>query len=119
MRAFILTLTLAFLPLLLGFWVNYSAPHKPSRKYEASHCTRYCEVHGCPHATAANSPAFWRLRPLYVLTIQALAVGGSDLYGALNILFYIIFVPGALLWLTYGALRNGRHIRNLKRQLRA
>lgn len=116
MRPLFLTLLLAALPLLFGFWVNETAPHRPTTAYVAARCTRYCEHHGCPHATAANSPAFWRLRPLYVATIGALSVGGSALYGLFNIAFYVVLIPGLLLWLTYGALRNARTLRRLKQQ---
>jgi len=90
MRPLPLTLLLAALPLLFGFWVNYTAPHPPTTRYEAARCTRYCVGHGCSHATAANSPAFVRLRPLYGLTIAALSVGGGALYGLFNIAFYVL-----------------------------
>ncbi|MDQ2769621.1 MAG: hypothetical protein M3Y54_03880 [Bacteroidota bacterium] len=115
MRPLLLTLLLAALPLLFGFWVNETAPHAPTTAYAATRCTRYCEAHGCPHATAANSPTFWELRPLYVGTIKALSLGGGALYGLFNIAFYVVFIPGLLLWLTYGALRNARTLRQLKK----
>ena len=73
------------------------------------------EAHGCPHATTANSPAFWRLRPLYVATITALSLGGDALYGLFNIAFYVVCIPALLVWLTYGALRNARTLRQLKK----
>ncbi len=116
MRPLLLTLLLAALFPLFGVWVNYTAPHRPTSAYVAGRCTRYCVAHGCQHATAANSPAYWRLRPLYRLTIQALSVGGRGLYVLLNILFYLVAVPGALLWLTYGALRDAGTIGQLRRQ---
>jgi hypothetical protein len=119
MRPLPLTLCLAVLPLLFGFWVNYTAPHAPTTRYEAARCTRYCEAHGCLHTTAANSPAFGRLRVLYVLTIAALSLGGGALYGLFNIVFYVVFVPGLLIWLTYGALRNAQTIHRLKQASRA
>jgi len=102
------------LPLAFGYWVNATAPYPPTTAYLASRCTRYCEHHGCPHATAANSPAFFRLRPLYVATIKGLAMGGKDLYDAANIAFYLLLIPALLLWLTYGALRNMGTLRRLK-----
>ena len=114
MRALFLTLLLACLPLLFGFWVNHTAPHPPTAAYVAARCTRYCVAHACPHATAANSPAFFRLRPLYGLTVAVLSLGGGALYGLFNIAFYIVFLPGLLVWLTYGALRDASTIRHLK-----
>ena len=117
MRPFHFTLLLAALPLLFGYWVNTHAPHPPSRVYAATHCTRYCTRHGCRHATAANSPAFVRLKPLYAATIRGLTVGGRGWYAALNVGVYLLVVPALLGWLTYGALRNARTIRQLK-QLR-
>lgn len=115
-KPFLFTLILAMLPLAFGFWVNASATYPPSRAYAATRCTRYCEAYGCRHATAANSPAFTRLRSLYVATIQGLSVGGTGLYAALNIAFYVIFIPGLLTWLTYSALRNMGRIQQLKKQ---
>lgn len=119
MRPLLLTLCLAALPLLFGFWVNSTAPHPPTKSYIASRCTRYCKAHGCPHATVHNSPAYFKLKSLYSSTVRALAAGGSGLYAAANIAFYVVFIPGLLLWLTYGALRNTSAIRRLKNQLRA
>jgi hypothetical protein len=116
MRPLLLTLLLATLPLLFGFWVNETAPHPPTTAYVAARCTRYCYAHACPHATAANSPAYVRLRPLYGLTIAALSVGGGALYGLFNVAFYLLFLPGLLLWLTYGVLRNARTLRQLKQR---
>jgi hypothetical protein len=118
-RPLLLTLLLALLPLAIGCWVNYTAPHPPTRAYVATRCTRYCEQHSCRHATPANSPTYFRLRPLYVATIQGLAAGGMGLYAAANIGFYVVFIPALLVWLTYGALRNIRLIRQLKRQSQA
>ena len=116
MRPLFLTLLLACLPLLFGFWVNESVPQPPTKAYMAGRCTRYCYAHACPHATAANSPAYFRLRPLYGGTIAALSVGGGKLYGLFNVAFYLILIPGLLLWLTYGALRNARTLRQLKQR---
>lgn len=117
MRPLLLTFLLAALFPLFGFWVNYTAPHRPTNAYVAGRCTRYCMAHGCRHATAANSPMFWRLRPLYVLTIRALSVGGGGAaYVLVNILFYLVAVPGALLWLTHGAVRDAGIIWRLRRQ---
>lgn len=70
---------LSALPLALGFYINETSP-APTEKRLASRCSRYCEHHGCPHATPANSPAFFQLRPLYVATIKGLASGGQGLY---------------------------------------
>ncbi|WP_354584941.1 hypothetical protein [Hymenobacter sp. UYCo722] len=116
MRPLLLTLLLAALPLLFGFWMNATAPHPPTSAYAAARCTRYCYAHACPHATAANSPAYFRLRPLYGLTIAALLAGGRAWYGLFNVAFYLVFIPGLLLWLTYGALRNARTLRQLKQR---
>ncbi len=116
MRPLLLTLLLATLPLLFGLWVNYTAPHPPTKAYVAARCTRYCYAHACPHATAANSPAYFRLRPLYGLTVAALSAGGGALYGVLNVAFYLVLMPVLLLWLTYGALRNAWTLRQLKQQ---
>lgn len=96
-KPLLFTLILAMLPLAFGFWVNTSASHPPSGDFVANYCTRYCESYGCRHATAANSPAFIRLRPLYVATIQGLSVGGTGLYAALNIAFYVVFIPALLI----------------------
>lgn len=116
MRPLFLTFGLACLPLLFGFWVNYTAPRAPTRAYRAAYCTRYCAAHSCRHATPANSPAYFQLRPLYGATIQALAAGGMGLYAAVNIGFYLVFVPALLVWLTYGALRNQQLIRQLRQR---
>ncbi|MDO7877608.1 hypothetical protein Q5H93_22910 [Hymenobacter sp. ASUV-10] len=114
MRPLLLTLFLAALPLLFGYWVNTHAPYPPTRSYTATHCTRYCTLYGCRHATAANSPAYFQLKPLYAATVRALAVGGRGWYAAVNVGFYLLFVPAVLLWLTYGAIRNAFAIRQLK-----
>ncbi|GAA4347581.1 hypothetical protein GCM10023185_02720 [Hymenobacter saemangeumensis] len=118
-KALLLTMCLALLPLAFGYWVNATARHAPTDARVAGRCTRYCEQHGCPHATAANSPAFFRLKPLYVATIKFLAMGGMGLYAAANIAFYVLLIPALLLWLTYGALRNMSTIRRLKQQPRS
>jgi hypothetical protein len=112
MKPLLLTLCLACLPLLFGLWVNTTAP-PPTKTYTSARCTRYCAAHACHHATRANSPAYFRLRPLYRATVAALAVGGAGWYIYANIGFYLVFLPALLLWLTYGALRNGRLIRQL------
>ena len=117
MRPLLLTLLLACLPLLFGIWVNATAPHAPTKTYVPTRCTRYCTAHGCRHATQANSPLYFRLRPLYAVTIAGLAAGGWDLYAAANIAFYLILIPGLLIWLTYGGLRNMHTIWQLKTQL--
>ena len=116
MRPLLLTLLLAALPLLFGFWVNETAPHPPTKAYVATRCTRYCYAHACPHVTVANSPAYIRLRPLYRFTIAALSLGGGALYGLFNVAFYLLFLPSLLLWLTYGTLRDARALRQLKRR---
>lgn len=116
MRPFLVTLLLAALPLLFGLWVNTTAPHPPTRAYVPARCTRYCAAHGCRHATRANSPAYFRLRPVYAATVRGLSAGGRGLYAAANIGFYLVFIPALLLGLTYGALRNARTIRQLSRR---
>ena len=116
MRYFLLTILLASIPLLFGFWVNETAPHAPTKAYVPTRCTRYCTAHGCRHATRANSPLYFRLRPLYAATVAGLAGGGWGLYAAANIAFYLVLIPSLLLWLTYGALRNRRIIQRLKQQ---
>jgi hypothetical protein len=112
-RPLLLTLLLALLPLAFGYWVNTHAPYPPSRA-RAAHCTRYCALHGCPHATRANSPAYFHLRPLYAATVRALAAGGRNWYAAVNIAFYLGFLPLVLGWLTYGVLRDGQALARLK-----
>ncbi|MBH8568277.1 hypothetical protein KB206_05245 [Microvirga sp. STS02] len=116
MRPLFFTFCLAALPLLFGFWVNETASHPPTTAYVATRCTRYCYAHACPHATAANSPAYVRLRPLYRLTIAALSLGGRGRYGLVNVVFYLLLVPAVLLWLTYSTLRNARTLRQLKQR---
>lgn len=106
---------LSALPLALGYYVNETS-FPPTTQRLANRCSRYCEAHGCPHATPANSPAFFRLRPLYMATIRGLAAGGKDLYAAANIAFYVVLIPLLLISLTYGALRNAVLIRRLKAQ---
>lgn len=119
MRPLFLTFCLAVLPLLVGFVVNYTAPRPPTSRYQMARCTRYCTAHGCAHATRANSPAFFRLKPLYALTIKALSMSGRARYGLLNIAFFLVLIPGLLVWLTYGALRNARTIHRLRQARRA
>lgn len=114
MRPLLLTLLLAALPLLLGYYLNVTAP-PPTRVYSPARCTRYCAAHGCRHATRANSPAYFQLRPVYRATVAALSAGGKGWYAAANISFYLVLMPTLLGWLTYGALRNARLIRQLKR----
>lgn len=115
MRALLTTLLLAAVPLLLGFCINYTAPRPPTTTYHAGYCTRYCAAHGCRHVTRANSPAYFRLRPLYGATVKGLKLGGS--YQATNIAFYLGFIPLLLVWLTYGALRDAGRIRQLRQSL--
>lgn len=38
------------------------------------------------------------------------------MYGPFNVAFYLLFLPALLLWLTYGALRNARTLRQLKQR---
>jgi hypothetical protein len=113
LKALLLTCCLASLPLLFGIWVNARAPHLSTRAYVAARCTRYCAAHGCRHATRANSPAYFRLRPLYAATVRGLLLGGRARYAGVNVAFYLVLIPGLLLWLTYGALRDAARIRQL------
>jgi hypothetical protein len=113
-KPFLLTFFLALLPLLFGLWVNATAPHPPTRGYVPGRCTRYCARHGCRHATRANSPTYYQLRPVYAATVRGLAAGGRGMYAAVNVGFYLVLVPGLLLWLTYGALRNAARLRQWK-----
>ncbi|MDB5234932.1 MAG: hypothetical protein JWR44_1925 [Hymenobacter sp.] len=106
---------LSALPLALGYYINETSP-APTEQRLASRCSRYCEHHGCPHATPTNSPAFFQLRPLYVATIKGLAAGGRGLYATANIAFYVVLIPLLLMGLTYGALRNAVLIHRLKAQ---
>lgn len=106
-------LLLALLPVAFGVYINETSP-PPTTARLAGRCSRYCEAHGCPHATPANSPAYFRLRPLYNATIRGLMGGGRQWYATVNILFYIVLIPLLLLGLTYGALRNAVLIRQLK-----
>lgn len=114
MRPFLLTLCLVALPLLCGLWVNATAPHPPTRTYVPTRCTRYCALHGCRHATRANSPAYFRLRPVYAATVRGLMLGGRARYAVINVAFYLVLVPGLLLWLAYSALRDAARLRQLK-----
>jgi len=115
MKPLLQAFCLALFPLLFGVWVNAAAP-PPTRTYNPARCTRYCAAHACRHATRANSPAYFRLRPLYRATVAALAAGGASWYVYANAGFYLLLLPGLLLWLTQGALRNSRLIRQLKNQ---
>lgn len=114
MRPFLLTLFLALLPLAVGYYSNATAP-PPTRAYSPARCTRYCAAHNCRHATRANSPAYFRLRPLYRATVRGLQAGGASNYVLMNIVVYLLLVPGLLMWLTYGALRDGRRLYQLHR----
>jgi hypothetical protein len=116
MRALLSTLLVATLPFLFGYYINTTSP-PPTRAYVPGRCTRYCAAHSCRHATRANSPAYFRLRPLYAATVRGLSAGGRGLYAAVNIGFYLVLMPALLGWLTYGALRNARTIRQLRRQV--
>ncbi|MCR5887446.1 hypothetical protein LRS06_06550 [Hymenobacter sp. J193] len=117
LRPLLLTLLLALLPLAFGVYVN-STGHPPTTTRRAAYCTRYCYYHACPHATAANSPAYVRLRPLYSATVRGLASGGRKYYEAMNLAFYLGLTPALLVWLTYGALRNRQTLRHLRSRLR-
>jgi hypothetical protein len=109
----LVVLLMALLPVAFGAYVNARGP-APTSRLLPGRCSRYCEAHACPHATQANSPAYFRLRPLYAATIRGLAAGGRQYYAATNIAFYLVLVPLLLLWLTYGALRNQVLIHRLK-----
>lgn len=113
MRPVRLTLLLALLPLLVGIGLNSFSP-TPTRARSATRCTRYCYFHACPHATRANSPAYFRLRPVYMATIRGLAAGGSKWYVTANVAIFLVLVPLMLTWLTYGVLRDARIILELK-----
>ena len=106
-------LLVALLMAALGAYVNETSP-APTTRLLAGRCSRYCEAHGCPHATPANSPAYFTLRPLYEATVRGLASGGRQYYAAANIAFYLVFIPLLLLGLAYGALRNAVLIHRLK-----
>jgi hypothetical protein len=54
---------------------------------------------------------------LYAATVRGLSAGGRGLYATVNIGFYLGLIPALLAWLTYGALRNARIIRQLRRQV--
>ena len=109
----LVVLLMALLPVALGVYVNETSP-APNSRLLPGRCSRYCEAHRCPHATRANSPAYFRLRPLYAATIQGLAAGGMQHYAVANIAFYLVIIPLLLVGLTYGALRNMVLIRRLK-----
>ncbi|MDO7852697.1 hypothetical protein [Hymenobacter convexus] len=113
----LLVLVLATVPVAFGVYINETSP-PPTTARLAGRCSRYCEAYGCPHATPANSPAYYKLRPLFVATIQGLMGGGRKWYAAANIAFYLVLIPLLLLGLTYGALRNAVLIRQLKAQYR-
>ena len=113
MRPVRLTLLLALLPLLVGIGLNFFSP-TPTRARLATRCTRYCYFHACPHATWANSPAYFRLRPVYAATIRGLSAGGREWYVTANLIFFVALVPASLLWLTYRVLRDARTIREIK-----
>ncbi|MEJ7663640.1 MAG: hypothetical protein WKG07_30915 [Hymenobacter sp.] len=51
---------------------------------------------------------------MYVATTGPVA-GGGALYGLFNIAFAVVFIPALLARLTYGALRNARTLRQLKK----
>lgn len=104
---------LALLPIAFGAYINETSP-PPTTKRLPARCSRYCEAHGCPHDTPANSPAYFRLRPLYRATVRGLSAGGRGRYAAVNIAFYVGLMPLLLLTLTYGALCNVLVIRHLK-----
>ena len=116
MKTLFLTLLLALLPLAFGYYLNATAPYPPTRAYVPGRCTRYCAAHGCRHATVANSPAYFQLRPLYAATVRGLRAGGAanSNYQTVNILFYLVLLPGLLVWLTYGAVRNARLLHRLR-----
>ncbi|WP_426491243.1 hypothetical protein [Hymenobacter sp. 102] len=119
-RPLLLTFLLALLPLLLGFAVNSAAPHPPTAARVAGRCTRYCHDHACPHALPANSPAYFRLRPLYGLTIRVLSAGGGGpMYVLANLLVFLVGIPLLLLHLTYAVLRDARAIRRQQQTTRS
>ena len=113
MRPVQLTLLLTLLSLLVGSGLNFFSP-PPTRARSATRCTRYCYFHACPHATRTNSPAYFRLRPVYTATIRGLAAGGRKWYVTANMAVYLVLVPLLLTWLTYGVLRDARIIRELE-----
>lgn len=113
-KAVFLTLLLATLPLAFGYYLTETAPHRPTIAYHAAYCTRHCTLHGCRHATPANSPAYFQLRPVYAGTIWALKLGGR--YELANVGLYVMLVPALLLVLTYGALRDAGRIRQLRQR---
>jgi hypothetical protein len=114
LRTLLLTGLLALLPLLFGFAVSTAAPHPPTASRAPTYCTRYCHNHACPHATLANSPAYFRLRPLYEGTVQTLSAGGKGApYILANLLVFLVAIPVLLLRLTYAVLRDARAIRRL------
>lgn len=117
-RLLLLTLALALLPLGVGYWVNSHAPYPASRAHAAGHCTRYCALHYCTHATRANSQTYFQLRPEYDATVRALAAGGRGWYVATNVVVYLGLLPLLLVWLTYGAVRNARTIYRLRKASR-
>ena len=113
-RPLLLTVLLALLPLLVGVAVNAAAPHPPTTVLVAGRCTRYCHNHACPHATPATSPAYFRLRPLYGLTVRALSAGGGGTaYVVANLLVFLVAIPLLLLGLTYAVLRDALLLRRL------
>lgn len=115
LRPLLLTSLLALLPLLFGLAVNTAAPYPPTEARAATHCTRYCHDHACPHATRANSPAYFRLRPLYDGTVRALSAGGGgSAYILANLLVFLVGIPLVLLRLIYAVVRDARAIRRLQ-----
>ena len=118
LRPLLLTGLLTLLPLLFGLAVNTAAPHPRTAAYAPTYCTRYCHDHTCSHATPANSPAYFQLRPLYGSTVRALSAGGGGAaYILANLLVFLVTLPLLLLRLTYAVLRDARTIRRLQATL--
>jgi hypothetical protein len=116
LKTLLFTLCLAALPLLFGVWVNATSP-PPTLAYDPARCTRYCAAHGCRHATRANSPVYFRLRPLYAATIRGLMLGSRARYAGVSVALYLGLIPGLLGWLAYGTLRDAARIRQFKSRL--
>jgi len=95
-------LTFIILILLSGlfmFGVNRSGA-KPSSKYDAKKCTRFCHNHQCLHFNNKLKTSI--LPPINLLKNNTLNLS----YQEINLLVYVLILPIILLILLYGIIRK-------------
>ena len=96
------------LPFLIMVAVNTLSP-APTHDQHHDRCTRYCHDHPCPHTLqkyGETAMTGWK-GELYQANINWLKTNPFGLsYTEVNLLIYVILLPGCMALLLWGAIRK-------------